>query len=609
MATRHEGMEGLRHANPLRREAALRALIAADDPRVLPALCLALGDPFSDISSLAGRELVRIGAASVIPLCLNLSSDDKLRRLRTIQILGKIADRSARGPLTGCLLDPDPEIRLAAVGALHQVRDPAAAEALSGRLWDMHPMVRSAAAEALRSLGPPAGAVLAALLHAGGARAAGKPGAAALGTGPPPQADAGAYPAEIRSQLVLLLAEIGGPESESALRRALADRDTEVRTVAARSLRAHGWVPGSAVEQVELALAERDWITIRLAGTDAVPVLCALLDRGAGDLRGRILERLVELQDPRAIPSLCRGLRNPDPEVQAGFLRALVAFGSAGVAHLVTQLADESPRARQGAAQALGLLQASEAAAPVCGLLADPNPRVRSAAVAALLGIGSPAVPELRRRLTHSNPIVREGAAWALIPAEDAGAAEDLLRLLNDASAAVRHAAALAIRPLRNPGALEALLRLLEEATPSNRAAAALALGELEAGQAIQPLLRRLDDSDRETRLAVLFALERIGNRVALPALRDRLARPPKGEADREVRARIQAVVAFLESRAGSAETLPLPGAPGVLSGSALPAPGLPPTEPPVGLLASDPAAPPTAAGPGRRPFWQRWGK
>ena len=164
------------HPDPEVRAAALGALSRADDTGLGPAVARALADEAPAV------------------------------RRRAAEVAATTAAVPAAA-LAGLLDDPDPLVVEAACWALGERQDPASVEALvaaAGGHGD--PLVREAAVAALGAIGDRRGlpAVLAAT--------ADKPA--------------------VRRRAVLALAPFDGPEVEAALRRALEDRDWQVRQAA-----------------------------------------------------------------------------------------------------------------------------------------------------------------------------------------------------------------------------------------------------------------------------------------------------------------------------------------------------------------------------------------
>ncbi|MFE9776193.1 HEAT repeat domain-containing protein [Streptomyces sp. NPDC005931] len=213
-------------------------------------------------------------------------------------------------------------------------------------------------------------------------------------------------------------------------------------------------------------------------------------------------------------------------------------------ADAVGDLGSRSPVRRGRAAHVLGQLRHREAAAPLCRLLDDRDPEVRTAAARALGRTGDPtAVPHLLASLygprtvppkVVSASLVALGAdAWPAVTAglrdpqslvravaiEVLGATgaiarvPDIVRALReDPEAEVRIRAARALGRLGMPDGLEPLLAAVLPGRPvALRIVAAGALGQLGAVAATGSLTELLGDTDPHVAAAATRALLRLG--------------------------------------------------------------------------------------------------
>jgi succinate dehydrogenase/fumarate reductase flavoprotein subunit/HEAT repeat protein len=203
-----------------------------------------------------------------------------------------------------------------------------------------------------------------------------------------------------------------------ALLGALGDTDAEVRQVAAGSVR----------ELVEVVPAPED-IAEQLDSTD--PVVRAV---GVYLLSAR---RVGEQGQYR------RALADVDHRVRIEAVRALVSVDDPdGVA---TAAGDDNREVRIAAANGLSTLRAGADA--VRRLVADSDPLVRAAALAALgaVGFGADDLSDVQRALAEPAWQVREGAARALAGAAPTVAVPTLSRALADQHLDVRKAAVLTL--------------------------------------------------------------------------------------------------------------------------------------------------------------------
>ncbi len=177
------------------------------------------------------------------------------------------------------------------------------------------------------------------------------------------------------------------------------------------------------------------------------------------------------------------------------------------VPQLIVLLADETPLARMpewqgandwsparnhwlrpspGEAAAIALASMSQdAAKPLIGALAAPQPSMRRNAAWALGELhhprlpGLPEVPPLLGTLQDPDGTVRTAAAWALGETKDRRATQPLVTALRDRDSQVRREAAHALGELADGSAAEALLDALEDSDASVRSASSWALGEI----------------------------------------------------------------------------------------------------------------------------------
>ena len=143
-------------------------------------------------------------------------------------------------------------------------------------------------------------------------------------------------------------------------------------------------------------------------------------------------------------------------------------------------------RPSPGEAAAIALASMSqEAAKPLIGALAGPQPSMRRNAAWALGELhhprfpGLPEVPPLLGALQDPDGTVRTAAAWALGETKDRRATQPLVAALRDHDSEVRREAAHALGELADASAAEALLDALEDSDASVRSASSWALGEI----------------------------------------------------------------------------------------------------------------------------------
>ncbi|MFC5138149.1 HEAT repeat domain-containing protein [Actinomycetospora rhizophila] len=186
-----------------------------------------------------------------------------------------------------------------------------------------------------------------------------------------------------------------------------------------------------------------------LGGADALPRLVALLADRDPEVRAVAARALGHLADPSAAAPLVRALAAPDarlPHQEA--LSAVARTGIASHGALLRAADDLDPRVRARAVEALGLVGAVGAAPRlVTALVEDPVAEVRLRAARALGRLGSPvALEPLLAATAGSEPApLRATAAQALGALGARTAVPVLARLVADPDHWVAHTAAAAL--------------------------------------------------------------------------------------------------------------------------------------------------------------------
>jgi len=211
-------------------------------------------------------------------------------------------------------------------------------------------------------------------------------------------------------------------------------------------------VPALAVAVTALALC-----ACRSQQRESSPQLIDDLQRGA-QLRTRATAASIlgARKAIQAVPLLINALREPDP-VRLEAARALGSIRDPRAVEPLTRLlTDFSPLVREATARALGDLKDPRAVAPLVAALRNGNqeagpalakfgeaavvpladclhtPETSTAAAAALVSVGKPAVGELIRAFGSDNDYVRLEAARALSQIDDPEAAEMLNSVLRN---------------------------------------------------------------------------------------------------------------------------------------------------------------------------------
>ena len=261
----------------------------------------------------------------------------------------------------------------------------------------------------------------------------------------------------------------------------LADSDPGVRRTAVATLTEH--IPDGYAPALFTALDDAD-AAVRRTGAEGIRELVEVLPEPAGAepyLASRdtvVRAAAVHLLAARRAGDAAqyrRALDDPDHRVRIEAVRALVSVDD--VAGVVAATRDESREVRIAAAAGLATLGGGRAA--VSALVADPDPLVRAAALAALgeLGCGDGDLDAVERSLGAPAWQVREGAARALAGAAAETAVPRLAEALGDAHLDVRKAAVLSLtRWAGEPAARDALSIALKDGDADVRAYAHRAL-------------------------------------------------------------------------------------------------------------------------------------
>ncbi|HVM03343.1 MAG TPA: HEAT repeat domain-containing protein [Acidimicrobiales bacterium] len=204
MGTGGEPTAALSHDEARRRAAAARAGHTGDEA----AARRLVGDASARVRATALAALGRLGVATGADVAAALADPDPLVRRRACAVAATVAAVDPLAPLP-LLDDPDPLVAEAAAWALgERGAEAAGAVGALARVASSagDALCREAAVAALGAIGHPAG------LPAVIAATADKPA--------------------VRRRAVIALAPFEGPEVEAALRRALEDRDWQVRQAA-----------------------------------------------------------------------------------------------------------------------------------------------------------------------------------------------------------------------------------------------------------------------------------------------------------------------------------------------------------------------------------------
>lgn len=441
------------------REIALRALARIADPAAVEPLIQALSSAEPWLIPRIADILARHGEAAIDPLLILLEqSPRQSSRAWAANVLGELDAQRAFPALVRHLGDPDDEVRGKSATALGRLGDRRAIpQLLEHLLTDPAPFVRVRIACALGQFGGPD--VIDRLVYA--------------------LRDPAWW---VRMRSVEALEQIGAA-AEGPLIIALDDAEPEIRSRAAVALERLG-VGEKVVRLIEAGEG----------GPEANEILVRLSAGGAPEYLGELL-------------------RHPSVQVREAVITAVARAGRRELAGALVQTAssDGEPALRALAFDTLRSLQIGDALTASVAGLADPDQRVRAAAVRLLSALGGNEAKELLRSQTSDPDAAVRAAAVQGLGALRAGAAEpDFLRLLGDPKPQVREAAIRATAAAELRSLAPTLIELLEDNDETVRQAAAQALGDLGEATAVPPLARAFSAAPPAEREIITRAVSRL---------------------------------------------------------------------------------------------------
>jgi len=372
--------------------------------------------------------------------------------------------------------------------------------------------------------------------------------------------------AKMRARSARVLGEIGPAAKNAvpALAAALRDRDPHVCESAASALgsmgtHAKGAIP-ALVQSIRTDPARRDvkaLLALGQIGEPAIRALAELLRDGDSTIRESVAMTLNLGGKPRnavaraLVPALIGALGTPDRSTRAAVAATLAGIGQEAVIPLARALRDGDPRIRGGAARALADMGPD--AAPVLPVLLEAlgsgsafdDPRLLQhgqddghcgrdetepvGVVAALAGIGKPAVAPLLQELDHPDPDRRAHAirVFGFMKPPARAAVPRLVVLLNDPHTRFEAADALGRMGFGERDCILPLIAKLKDSDPAFRARAAENLGRI--GQSLHfsgnsvdrrvilYLTIALRDADAQVRVAGAAASGAVGSDSGTP--------------------------------------------------------------------------------------------
>ncbi len=216
------------------------------------------------------------------------------------------------------------------------------------------------------------------------------------------------------------VAQFDDSNARDALRRALGDRDRNIRLAAAQALadKEEAFEVIDLVEQLDLGTGQSSRLAVSLFASIArtrpqdIKALVLQLDQKI-EVRLAAVEALAETGDFSLVPmiaALALGARDGTEELPR-YIHALGQFGHPSGAQAVhLALSSESIAARAAAAQAAGRIGMVDAADGLIVLLDDAEWWVRFRAAEALVAIGAPGIARLRNTAERGGGVAAEVA-------------------------------------------------------------------------------------------------------------------------------------------------------------------------------------------------------
>lgn len=181
-----------------------------------------------------------------------------------------------------------------------------------------------------------------------------------------------------------------------------------------------------------------------------------------------------------------------------------------GLSDLVKALHEHTdPQVRQYAAYLLGKAKNPRAIQPLIESLADFDKSVREQATLALSNLGKAAIEPLAEAMKEPKWETRYRAAEALGKIADEKAVQPLIRGLKDRRDHVRYMAAKGLHEIGDSDAVEPLITLLKDENTYVRTMAAHALGALGGNKVKSALEKALEsEQDEKVKAALTAALQ-----------------------------------------------------------------------------------------------------
>jgi len=526
-------------------------------------------EPLDRVSRRAVVHLIDAGTEAVFPLIQTLEKGNKMQKIQSARILGKIGDQRAIKPLGRMLDDPDYYLRSEAMTALYRLRAvellvahliQAVQEIPTRTLWiigelgdrraipPLQKELEKARPEhfiyycrALAAIDPES---LRPYLHHSQPRL--RSAAIFAFLGPRPASDQldliTAWfhdpDGDVRLQAVFYLGRIFSlPQVPIFLIEALNDDSKEVRIAAIQAL---GFWKGPEVitalihrlhQDPDPAARRETTNTLRiLSAHEAVPALIQALDDPDPYVRSNALSAVRWIEGPQALKPLLKWLAASSSDIYQELY--LDMMGNLDNPYARYILLPEIRAGRMQFTEAPGKLEKigePETVLPLLDDLKAVDPEIRKKAIKTLSYIPQihlqkyPILEILRPLQNDPERQVRSDLAGILASMDDPETLPILAHLMSDPDSMVRGGVVNGLRRHLRHAAVDLLIKALDDDAPYVYDSAAIALGLLRDPRAVDPLIRLLLKPNRPRNFEAALALKRIGDPRAVPPLLETL--------------------------------------------------------------------------------------
>ncbi|MCL5036241.1 MAG: HEAT repeat domain-containing protein, partial [Chloroflexi bacterium] len=289
---------------------------------------------------------------------------------------------------------------------------------------------------------------------------------------------------EIRQEAIQYLSTIQGHHVDEFLFKALSDRSSSVREAVTSALekKGHGKVARTFLNALDSAAAR--WELYRMKDSRILTPLIDLIYEGDISLKTGALLTLGVIASPGGLEDerifgVFKGVWEKSiPMIRQAVVSALGDLKDPrGMELLIASLkSGESTDERVDAANSLGKTGDPSVRPDLLAAVEYGHPRLKSAAISALLELGEDSLPLLRKMLSHKDQEVRLHVLKALSIHHDPESLEAIAKLIDDPIDSIRKEAVSSLGNYEEPAAVEALTIALADPDAEIRSLAAVML-------------------------------------------------------------------------------------------------------------------------------------